>query len=193
MKICIFGSASELIDEVYKEAVEKLSEKLAIDGHTLVFGAGAHGLMGASARGFKKGGGKIIGVIPHFFREERIEEIYMECDQLVYTDTMSERKAKMEDLADAFIIVPGGCGTFEEFFEVFTLKQLDRHKKPIAVYDIKNYYDKLMEFLDVSFNENFLKGNCRNIFLYSKDEREVIDYIENDKAGNYTVHDLKQG
>ena len=80
--------------------------------------------MGAAARGMKAGGGKITGVIPNFFREETIEEIYSECDEIIFTDTMQERKKTMEDRADAFIVVPGGIGTFEEMFEVLTLKQL---------------------------------------------------------------------
>ena len=101
MKICVFGAASNLIDPKYIKEAEKLGEFLAKKGHSLVFGAGTNGLMGAAARGFKRKGGKIYGVIPTFFREECVEVIYTECDELIYTETMSERKAKMEDLADA--------------------------------------------------------------------------------------------
>ena len=108
MKICIFGAASAHIDTVYIKAVEELSEKLAKRGHTLVFGAGGTGLMGAAARGFKRGGGFVHGVIPEFFREEKVELIYEDCDKITYTETMAERKFIMEDEADAFIITPGG-------------------------------------------------------------------------------------
>ena len=90
MKICIFGAASAHIDTVYIKA--------------LVFGAGATGLMGAAARGFKRGGGFVHGVIPEFFREEKVELIYEDCDKITYTETMAERKFIMEDEADAFII-----------------------------------------------------------------------------------------
>ena len=120
MKICVFGAASAHIDDIYVKKIEELGEMLAKRGHSLVFGAGATGLMGAAARGFKRGGGYIHGIIPEFFREEGVEIIYDDCDKMTYTKTMSERKQKMEDDCDAFIIAPGGIGTFEEFFEVLT-------------------------------------------------------------------------
>ena len=136
MKICVFGAASNEIDKQYIDRVEEVCKALGERGHELVFGAGANGLMGAAARGMKAGGGKITGVIPEFFRAETIEEIYSECDELIFTETMQERKKTMEDHADAFIVVPGGIGTFEEMFEVLTLKQLGRHSKPIVFYNI---------------------------------------------------------
>ena len=126
MKICIFGASSATIDQTYITEVERLAETMARRGHSLVFGAGATGAMGAAARGTKRGGGFIQGVIPEFFREEGVERIYPECDLLTFTDSMAQRKTMMEDLADAFIIAPGGIGTLEEFFEVITLKQLGR-------------------------------------------------------------------
>ena len=159
MKVCIFGAASDEIAKFYIDAVEKLGEDLAKRGHELVFGAGGNGLMGAAARGVYKQGGKIYGVIPSFFRDENIEKIFDKCDELIYTETMAQRKAKMEELADAFIIVPGGMGTFEEFFEVLTLKQLGRHVKLIAIYDINGYYKKLEEFLELAMEERFIKDN----------------------------------
>ena len=193
MKICIFGAASNKINQKYIDAVEKLGEYLAEKGHSLVFGAGGHGLMGAAARGFKRKGGKIYGVIPTFFRDECVEVIYTECDELIYTETMAERKAKMEDLADAFVIVPGGIGTFEEFYEVLTLKQLGRHTKPIALFDIDGYYDKLEEFMEYSMNEGFINEICREIYACPTTAGEVVKYIENDKPIKRSIKDLKNG
>lgn len=193
MKICIFGAASDEIAKFYIDAVEKLGEEIAKRGHELVFGAGGNGLMGAAARGVYKQGGKIYGVIPSFFRDENIEKIFEKCDELIYTETMSQRKAKMEDLADAFIIVPGGMGTFEEFFEVLTLKQLGRHVKPIAIYDINGYYKKLEEFLELAMEERFIKDNCKVLYDYSDDVHKIIEYIEKDKQIRHDVHDLKNG
>ena len=118
MKICIFGAASNRIDKVYIESVESFSKELAQRGHSLVFGAGKDGVMGAAARGFTEGKGKLYGVIPKFFNDFDIEVKYDKCTELIYTENMRERKAKMEELADAFLIAPGGIGTFEEFFEV---------------------------------------------------------------------------
>lgn len=193
MKICVFGAASSEIDEIYINAVEELGENLAKRGHELVFGAGGNGLMGAAARGFKRGGGKVYGVIPSFFRDENIEAIFDKCDELIFTETMAQRKTKMEDIADAFIVVPGGIGTFEELFEVLTLKQLGRHTKPIAVYDIDGYYKNLMAFLKISVDRGFLKDNCKYLYLYSENADDITEYIENDKQVLLGVHELKNG
>ncbi len=193
MKICVFGAASNEIDSSYIDAVETLGELMAKRGHSLVFGAGGNGLMGAAARGVARGGGKVCGVIPKFFKEENVERIYDKCDELIFTENMAERKATMEDRADAFIIVPGGIGTFEEFFQVLTLKQLGRHVKPIAIYDVGGYYVKLQEFLGVSFEERFIRNDCRLLYGYSDTPEGVLEYIENDKQIKRDVHDLKNG
>ncbi len=193
MDICVFGAASNEINPEYMKKAQELGEVIAKRGHTLVFGAGNNGMMGASARGVKSAGGKITGVIPEFFREESIEQIFPQCDDLIYTETMAQRKAKMEDLAEAFIIVPGGIGTFEEFFEVLTLKQLGRHTKPIVIYDILGYYDKLEEFLKVAFDERFIRNDCRLLYQKCNNPKEALDYIENDKRIKRDVHDLKNG
>ncbi len=179
MKICIFGAASAHIDNLYITAVEELGEKLAKRGHSLVFGAGATGLMGAAARGFKKGGGFVHGVIPEFFREESIEAIYDDCDEISYTKTMSDRKTKMEDEAEAFIIAPGGVGTFEEFFEVLTLKQLGRHQKALAIFNIDGYYDGLEKFMHTVNERKFTNFRCNELYSYFNSSDEIIDYIEN--------------
>ncbi|MDE6156316.1 MAG: TIGR00730 family Rossman fold protein, partial [Eubacterium sp.] len=186
-------AASSEIDEKYVTAVEKMGEELAQRGHNLVFGAGGQGLMGAAARGFKKGKAHIIGVIPEFFKEAEVEVIYEECDELIYTDTMRERKAKMEDLADAFIIVPGGIGTFEELFEVLTLKQLGRHKKAIALYNVDGYYDSMESMLEHSIDEHFVRENCKMLYSIFSDLQSMIDYLEADIQIDFTVKQLKNG
>ncbi len=179
MKICIFGAASAHIDDNYIKAVERLGKSLALRGHSLVFGAGGTGLMGAAARGFKAGGGHIHGVIPNFFREECVEVIYDGCDKITYTKTMAERKSVMEDLADAFIITPGGIGTFEEFFEVLTLKQLGRHGKAMAVFNIDGYYDDLEKFMQTVADKKFITFKGSQMYQCFTDECKMIDYIEN--------------
>lgn len=193
MKICVFGAASEAIADKYKNTTEQMAFAMAERGHELVFGAGARGLMGAAARGVKKAGGKITGVIPDFFRNESIEEIYDMCDELIYTDTMRERKKKMEDLAEGFIIVPGGIGTFEEFFEVLTLKQLGRHEKPIAIYNIDGYYDNMIEFMEHSMREGFINKACASLYKCTENVAELFEYIEDKTPLGYSVSDLKNG
>ena len=148
MKICVFGAASNNIDAVYTQTAYAFARHLADRGHSLVFGAGKDGMMGAAAKGFTDGKAEVVGVIPHFFDDFAVEVKYPACTQLIYTETMRERKAKMEELAEAFVITPGGIGTFEEFFEVLTLKQLGRHKKPIAIYNMNGYYDDLESILE---------------------------------------------
>jgi len=126
MKICVFGAASPKIDQEYIDKVELLGEEMVKRGHSLVFGGGANGLMGAVARGVQSQGGRIEGIIPSFFENEEIEAVFEYCDEVFETATMRERKQIMEDRSDAFVIVPGGIGTFEEFFEIMTLRQLCR-------------------------------------------------------------------
>lgn len=195
MKICVFGAASSQIDKHYKETAKELCRKMAEKGHELVFGGGDHGMMGAVARGFHEGGGKVTGVVPKFFREDDIEDLYEQCDEFIYTETMAERKAKMEDLADVFVIVPGGIGTFEEFFEVLTLKQINRHNKAMALYNINGYYDKMQEMLKVSIDQYFLHENCLELFhIFSEgEEGELIKYLEADQPETVPVNELKYG
>ncbi|MBE6720552.1 MAG: TIGR00730 family Rossman fold protein [Ruminococcaceae bacterium] len=191
MNICVFGAASVLIDKKYIDAVEEMGEHLAKNGHDLVFGSGSTGLMGAAARGFRKGGGKTHGVIPEFFKEDLSEFVDFNCDKMTYTESMRERKAVMEDAADAFIITPGGIGTFEEFFEVLTLKQLGRHRKPIVIYNIDGYYDNMIAAMEHSMEEGFIKETCKSLYSVFNDLDGMIHYIENDDMNGMTLHDFK--
>ena len=191
MKICIFGAASAAIDQKYIDAVEALAERMAQRGHSLVFGAGGSGLMGAAARGTKRGGGYIHGVIPTFFREEGLEKIFGGCDTLTYTETMAERKTTMEDDCDAFIIVPGGIGTLEEFFEVITLKQLGRHHKAIAFYNIDGYYDSLEAFMHEMSEKKFMAEACHEMYKIFTDEDALFAYLETYVASDVSARELK--
>lgn len=193
MRICVFGAASPTIDPEYIKAVEALGEKLAKRGHSLVFGGGGGGLMGAAARGFQAGGGKIMGVIPSFFNDEKVEAICDFCDSLIFTETMRERKQIMEDNSDAFIVVPGGIGTFEEFFEILTLKQLCRHNKPIAIYNLKGYYNELESVMNSSIRKNFIRKDCASLYLLSEDVDRLIEYVESKNHVQRTVRELKDG
>ena len=191
MTICVFGAASVLIDKKYIDAIEEMGEYLAGDGHDLIFGSGCTGAMGAAARGFRKGGGKTHGVIPNFFKEDLNEFVDFTCDKMTYTESMRERKAVMEDLADAFVITPGGIGTFEEFFEVLTLKQLGRHRKPIAVYNTYGYYDELDAAMKHSIKEGFIKDSCTTLFKVFDSLDGMLEYLKHDDMGGLTIKDLK--
>lgn len=177
MTICVYGASSNAIDKSYIEVVQKLGKMLVERGHSLVYGAGAQGLMGAVARGVHEKNGTIIGVSPTFFNVDGI--LFENCTELIYTDTMRERKQIMEDRADCFIMVPGGIGTFEEFFEILTLKQLGRHKKPIAVFNINGYYDTMDKMIEEAIDKRFMKDKCRALFKLFDDMEEIFDYLEN--------------
>ena len=99
----------------------------------------------------------------------------------------------MEKKAEAFIIVPGGIGTFEEMFEVLTLKQLGRHNKPIVIYNLGDYYDKLEEFLNHAVDERFVRENCNYLYQYFKNDEDLIDYVEKNIQYDFSVDDLKNG
>lgn len=166
MRLCIYASASDRIDKKYMDAVEKLGEKLAGEGHSLIYGGGGCGLMGAAARGFRKGNGEVIGVVPKFMYE--FEPIFDGCTQIIETEDMADRKEIMENGCDAFIIVPGGIGTFDEFFQALTLRELKRHDKNIIIYNIDGYFTKLLEYMDDCIEKGFIKP-------FVKDFYSVID------------------
>ncbi len=192
MRICVYGAASPTIDPRYIEAVEHLGREMVKRGHSLVFGGGANGLMGAVARGVRDEGGHIIGVIPTFFADEQIEAVCDFCNELIEPETMRERKRIMEDHADAFIVVPGGIGTFEEFYEILTSKQLCRHNKPIALYNIMGYYNELCVMMEQSVKKEFIREDCLSLYKISEDITEIFDYIEAPQPAR-TVKDLKDG
>lgn len=192
MNICVYGAASKKIEQKFLDATEQLGYELGKRGHNLVYGAGATGVMGAVARGVKKGGGKVTGVIPSFFREEKIEPIFEDCDKIIYTETMQQRKQTMEELSDGFIVAPGGIGTMEEFFETLTLKQLGRHTKPIAIYNVDSFYDYIKLFMYKAMDKRFIKANCDLLYLTFTDFEEMFDYLEHHEGSfGLTVHDFK--
>lgn len=194
MNICVFGASSSIIDTSYINETEALGREIASRGHTLVYGAGASGLMGAAARGAYEKGGTIIGVVPTFFEEYDMGvdgRIFKNCTELIKTDSMRERKRIMEDKADAFLIVPGGIGTFEEFFEVLTLKQLGRHNKAIAIYNVNGYYNDMINMIEKAMEKNFLREACRMLYKVFDTDEGILDYLENYEAPEFNMYDLK--
>lgn len=193
MRICVYGAASPTIDDIYKEKVEHLGRIMVQRGHSLVFGGGGKGLMGAVADGVHSAGGHIIGVIPQFFLDEKIEALCEFCDEMILTETMRERKQIMEDNADAFIIVPGGIGTYEEFFEILTLKQLCRHNKPIVMYNIEGYYNEIDIAMKEAMKKSFIKDNCIELYDITDDLDKLFECIENPQQKMLTIKELKNG
>lgn len=176
MRLCVYGAASSDIHSDYLLAAEMLGITLAKKGIGLVFGAGDTGVMGACARGCSAMGGEIIGVAPRFFDEPGI--LFQGCTQMHFTDTMRQRKELMEQLSDGFIMAPGGIGTFEEFFEILTLRQLGRHQKPIAVLNVRGYYDPMFMMLENAVQANFLGGDVLKMFTTFSDPAKLPYALE---------------
>lgn len=189
MNICVYGAASNQIPDNYIQAGEALGLSLARRGHNLIFGGGASGMMGAVARGADKGCAHITSIAPSFFDVDGI--LYPQCDEYIFTDTMRERKQNMEDRSDGFIVTPGGIGTFEEYFEILTLRQLDRMHKPIAILNTEGYYDHMIAMMKQSADLNFINKINFDLFFVSADIDKVLDYIENPGEIKYGIAQLR--
>ena len=176
MNICLYGASSSAIAKSYINPTEELGAKIAERGHTLIYGGGAEGLMGAAARGAYSQGGKIIGIVPSFLNVDGI--LFDNCDEMIFTETMRERKQLLEEKSDAFIVTPGGVGTFDEFFEILTLKQLGRHSKPIAVFNINGYFDNLIEQLKNAVRKQFMNPESFELCFFTDNADKLINYLE---------------
>lgn len=179
MKICVYGAASSLIENHFIEAGKELGRRMVERGHGLVFGGGANGMMGAVAEGVFEKSGYILGVIPEFFQEAGAEISFKNCTDYIYTDTMRERKRELAENANGFIVAPGGIGTLDEFFEILTLKQLGRHNKPIAIYNIDGFFDELDVMMDKSIEKEFITHDCKELYAVFEDIDNMLDYLEN--------------
>ncbi len=189
MNYCVYGASSDRIKRIYIEEVEKLGEKMAKRGHGLVFGAGNAGCMGAAARGVQKGGGEIIGIAPSFFNVDGV--LFGNCTEMIHTKTMRERKQLLEEKSDAFIVAPGGIGTYDEFFEIITLKQLEQHSKAIAIFNVDGYYDNLKNIIQKLADEEFMPDESLKLVEFFDDADELLDYLENYKYVRLKPEELK--
>ncbi len=180
MNICVYGASSATLDGVYIAAGEQLGKHMAERGHALVFGGGASGLMGAAARGEHSAHGRVIGIAPTFFSADGV--IYKDCDEFIPTTTMRERKQLLEEKSDAYIMAPGGIGTFDEFFEMLTLKQLGRHDKPMVVFNTAGYYDSLLAMIENGIEKEFIFPTVRELYFVTDSVDESLDYIEHYEA-----------
>ena len=189
MKICIYGASSNAIDKAFLDAGESLGKALAKREHTVIFGGGAAGLMGAVARGAKCENGEIIGISPSFFNVGGV--LFADCTQMIYTETMRERKQMLEEMSDAFIVTPGGIGTFDEFFEIYTLRQLGVHKKPIAIFNTDGYYNSMLDMLNNAIDKAFMPSTNMNLLFVSDSADEIINHIEGYNPTDYDTAEFK--
>lgn len=173
--VCVFCGASPGASPVYQEAAVALGRHLAERGLTLVYGGGAVGLMGTVADAALAAGGEVIGIIPQSLQEAEIG--HKGLTRLEVVDGMHARKARMAELADAFIALPGGLGTLEELFEVWTWGQLGYHAKPLGLLEVNGFYDPLLTFLDHLVDERFVRAEHRGMLQRGASPEALLDAL----------------
>lgn len=154
--ICVYCGSRPGTEPAFAEAARQVGLWIAQNKGQLVYGGGHNGLMGMMADACLQAGGRVVGVIPKALVEK--EWAHSGCSELHVVDNMHERKRLMAERADAFLAMPGGIGTFEEFFEVWTWRQLGYHDKPVGLLNIKGYYDNLLAFLSTSVQQGFMNA-----------------------------------
>lgn len=178
--ICVFCGANFNGDPVLKQAAEQLADIMVRRQAALVFGGGKVGIMGVLADAMISRGGKTIGVIPQFLMDKEVGHTAL--SELHIVQTMHQRKQLMSELCDVIIMLPGGFGTLEEFFEVLTWLQLGLHNKPIGILNVNGFYDFLLKQMDVMVEQQFLKPANRKLVLTSADPAELVLEMENFSA-----------
>lgn len=174
--VTVFCGSAEGKEKIYKEQAFELGKALVRHNYGLVYGGANVGLMGAVADGVLDAGGDVIGVLPRFLEKKELAHLGVKTNYMV--DTMHERKAKMAELSDAVIALPGGFGTMDELFEMLTWGQLALHQKPIGLLNTSNYYDPLMTFVDKMIESRFVKTEYRDMMLIDSDIEMLLTKME---------------
>ena len=173
--ICVFLGSSTGKHQAYMDATAALGRELAKRGITCIYGGSCTGLMNQLAESVLEAGGEIVGVTVQALKDK--EEFHKGLTRLHVVPTMHERKTLMIDLADGFVILPGGIGTYDEFFEVYTLRQLGFHSKPCGLLDVNGFFDPLKQMLGKAEQEGFMKQPYREAIAVSSDPSEVLDLL----------------
>lgn len=172
-RICVFCGSTFGAKEQYKKAAQELGQLMAKKNIGLVYGGGNVGLMGEIANAVLKADGSVIGVIPNFMVEKELA--HRQLTELKVVNSMHERKALMAELSDGFIALSGGIGTFEELFEILTWRQLGIHNKPCGILNVANYYDKLIDFINYSVEEEFVKSETRGLIFVESESTKLLE------------------
>ncbi len=174
-RICVYCAASDGINGEYLAGASALGGEIARRGYGLVYGGGSVGLMGAVARGAAAGGGNVHGIIPAALTPKEISGPPIGVLEIV--DSMHTRKARMAELSDAFIALPGGFGTLEELFETITWTQLGIHRKPIGLLNIAGFYDPLLALIEHSIVQGFVRPQYRALLVAERDPATLLDRL----------------
>jgi uncharacterized protein (TIGR00730 family) len=172
-RVCVYCASNDGVRPEYRTAARELGTLLAQRGHALVYGGGRVGLMGALADAALAAGGEVIGVIPHALVQREVAHHGLTALHVV--DSMHERKSMLAELSDAFIALPGGLGTLEEFFETWTWAQLGVHRKPVGLLDVAHYWQSLVKMLEHAESEGFLRGAPRQWLVMETDAATLLD------------------
>lgn len=175
--IAVYCASSNKVRASFLSAAERLGELIAAEGQRLVYGDGGIGLMAAVARGALKAGGEVVGVIPQFMIDQGWNN--PESTKTIVTQTMHERKAKIVEISDAMVALPGGIGTFEELLECLTWKQLGLHHNPVVILNTEGYYDKLLECIDLMVDEQMMRPIHKEMFVVVSEPEQVLPAIMN--------------
>lgn len=173
--ICVYCGSADGLKKEYYEAAYHLGQLLANQNITLVYGAGKTGLMGAVANGVLDNSGKVIGVVPELLNEPQL--IHANLSKLEVLPDIHQRKARMSELADAFIALPGGFGTFDELFETLTWAQIGIHQKPIGLLNVNHYFEPLLSMVDHALNENFIYAEHKILLIDDADPLCLLEKI----------------
>jgi cytokinin riboside 5'-monophosphate phosphoribohydrolase len=173
--ICVFCASSESVDDLFKDIALELGRELGRRGIDLVYGGASIGLMGCLARGVHEEKGKVIGVLPEFFKTKDIE--YFEADELIVTKNMRERKAVMDKKSDAFIVLPGGIGTLEEAMEILSMRQLRLTDKPLVFINTQGFYEGLRTIFEGMVDLKFTKPNVMDIYAMVPNPQSALEYL----------------
>ena len=176
--VCVYGGASEKIENIHKDELYKLGKIITNHGYSLIYGAGATGCMGAIARGIQQNGGFVFGISPTFMKN--FEEIF-NCNKTLLVKSMSKRKDIMEKFADVFLIAPGGIGTMDEFFQIVTLKYLKQISNPIIILNLNGFYNSLLLFLNDMVNKGAVLNEIFSLFdvATSIDDKIILKCLKN--------------
>ncbi len=179
-RITVFCGANAGFDLDFSNQAFQLGEYLAEQNIELVYGGAKIGLMGAVAEGVLKSGGRVIGVIPHFLLTKEVAHDAL--TELIVVESMHQRKAKMDALSDGVIALPGGFGTLEELFEMLTWSQLGLHGKPIAIFNIKGFYNHLIGMMNTMVEKGYLSASNLELLLIGDDKQDILEKMKNYKA-----------
>ena len=174
--IAVFCGSSAGNESIYVEKAEEFGKELANTNRKLVYGGAQVGCMGALADASLHHGGSVVGVIPQKLKDVEIAHEHL--TELHIVESMHERKAKMEELADGFIALPGGSGTLEEWFEVFTWAQLGYHEKPCGLLNVNGFFNPLISMLDHTIEQGFMNESYRQMIVVDSDPKELLKKMD---------------